>query len=599
MKPLFSSFAFLSLASVGFAQTTVTLDGASGSQSYNIARSTNGGLSMGLEFQVEYLVIGGGGSGGTGGGNGGQNTWGAGGGGAGGFVAGSFPLFYQSYDVIVGAGGTAPAYSAGSTSTGVNGQSSQFGQVIALGGGGGGGGENANSGVGRNGASGGGGGSKYSNAGGNGTASQGFGGGTARGGDTSSAGDRTAGGGGGGAGGAGNNAAPSSSTAGAGGVGLISNITGTSVTYAGGGGGGARDLWGGQAAGAGGTGGGGAGSTQGNATNGTNGLGGGGGGSGADGKGGNGGSGVVIVRYKGASAGTGGTIVPGTGTASGYTIHTFSTTGGSSLNLSNLNLSTRLGAVQAAPISGSGDFTFTGPGTLTLQSTNTYTGTTRVNAGTLALGSSGSIGTSAGISIANGANFNVSTVAGGFILGGTQNLSGGGTISGDVTIAGTHTPGFSPGLQTFTDNLTYASGSSIVWELNSNALSGRGTNFDGIDVGGDLSFSGSTSITLNFGLSGSTLDWNNALWNTDITGTSGWKIFSVAGDITDFGNLQLTTNSWVDGSGKTLASVRPDASFSLFEGVDGVYLNYSAVPEPTSLVLALLSGIPLLRRKRA
>lgn len=50
---------------------------------------------------------------------------------------------------------------------------------------------------------------------------------------------------------------------------------------------------------------------------------------------------------------------------------------------------------------------------------------------------------------------------------------------------------------------------------------------------------------------------------------------------------------------KTLASVRPDASFSLFEGVDGVYLNYSAVPEPTSLVLVLLSGIPLLRRKRA
>lgn len=601
MKPLTTSFAFLGMATLGLSQTTVRIDGSSGNQTYSVSRSTSGGgLTLGLDFEVEYLVVGGGGSGGTAGGNAGQNTWGAGGGGAGGFRTGNTTLVNNSYTVVVGAGGVAPTYSASTTSTGIDGGSSQFGDFGVLGGGGGAGGDSANGGDGRSGASGGGGGSKYSNPGGSGTAGQGFAGGSARGGNTTSANNRAAGGGGGGAGGAGGNAASGSSVAGAGGAGLASSITGTSRTYAGGGGGGARDLFGGQTLGAGGSGGGGAGSTTGNATSGTDGLGGGGGGSGADGKGGDGGDGIVIVRYKGPSigAGTGGTIESGTGSASGYTLHTFTTTGTSALNLSGVNLNTRLGAVQNGVISGNGDFSFTGPGKLTLNATNTYTGTTRVNGGTLALGSSGSIGTSAGVSLASGSTFNVTTVSGGFILGATQTLSGGGTIEGDTTIAGTHTPGFSPGLQTFTNNLSYSSGSSIVWELNAASTVGRGTTYDAINVGGDLTFTGAIQLTLNFSPAGSTVDWSNSLWDSDITGTSGWKIFEVAGDINGLENLQLSTSSWVDSTGKTFITQRPDASFTLYQAEDGVYLNYSAVPEPGSFVLVLLSGLPLLRRKR-
>ena len=288
----------------------------------------------------------------------------------------------------------------------------------------------------------------------------------------------------------------------------------------------------------------------------------------------------------------------GTGTAAGYMLHTFTSTGASSLDLSSLNLSTRLGAVENGVISGSGDLTFTGPGTLTLNATNTYSGTTRVNAGTLVLGSSGSIGNSAGVSLASGASFNVSTVSGGFILGATQNLSGGGTITGNTTISGTHTPGFSPGIQTFENDLTYSPGSSIVWELIDDTLAGRGTSYDGINVGENLNFAGTTTLSLNFALLGSGVNWSDSLWASDITGNTGWKILDVAGTIGGFENLQLATGSFLDGSSQTLASARPDASFSLFQGTDGVYLNYAAVPEPSAALLGGLGLLALLRRRR-
>lgn len=313
---------------------------------------------------------------------------------------------------------------------------------------------------------------------------------------------------------------------------------------------------------------------------------------------GNGGSGVVIVRYKGAAAGLGGAVTTGTGTAAGYTLHTFTTTGNSSLDLSGLNLNNRLGAIENGVISGTGDLTFTGPGTMTLNAANTYSGITRVNAGTLAIGSNGSIANSSGVSLANGARFNVSTATGGFTLGADQSLSGGGTITGDITIAGSHTPGFSPGIQNFADDLSYTTGSSITWELIDDTLTGRGSQYDGINVSGNLAFSGATSLVLDFALSTSVVDWQDSFWDSDRTGIDGWKIFNVDGSISGFGNLTLDPADWLDGNDLALGSARPDASFSLFQGADGVYLNYSAVPEPASAVLGGLGVLLLLRRRR-
>lgn len=133
-------------------------------------------------------------------------------------------------------------------------------------------------------------------------------------------------------------------------------------------------------------------------------------------------------------------------------------------------------------------------------------------------------------------------------------------------------------------------GSNVVWELIDNTVSGRGTDYDGVEVSGNLTFTGSTTITLDFALLGSLADWTNAFWNSDYTETNGWKIFDVNGVITGFENLTLA-GSTIDKDGTSLTDERSGASFSLFEGADGVYLNYAAVPEPS---VALLGGIGLL-----
>ena len=614
MKPLLTPITLLSLASIGFAQTAVTLDGASGSQSHGVTLNTDGGLTLDLGFKIDYLVVAGGG-GGAGSAND-STAWGGGGGGAGGLLTGSFFMAPGSLSVSVGAGGEAGARTLTvANQQGGNGGNSSISYVdglsttdfTAIGGGGGG----AYKVEGNSGGSGGGGGGRgignnLRTDGGAGTIGQGNTGGASR--DDNSNG-RSAGGGGGGAGEAGGNGGTDVTTAGNGGAGAASTISGASVTYAGGGGGGAQDTNTSETPGAGGAGGGGAGSTSGNASAGTANTGGGGGGAGTNGTGGAGGSGIVIVRYKGEAAGTGGTA--GTGDALGYTLHTFTAVGNSQLDLSEVDFSTRLGAVQTGVISGSGDLTFTGPGKLTLDAANTFTGTTRVNAGTLALGSSGSIAASTGLSIAADARIDVTDVSGGFTLLAGQTLAGGGNVTGDITIAGIHSPGFSPGLQNFDDNLTYGSGASLVWELGDNSTSQRGTAWDAINVTGDLAFSGPASLQLDFdpaasgSFTGSTVDWSDLMWASALgTNGAGWKIFDVLGTVTGLENLSIAGSPWLDSFGGTFTTSHPDLEFELYEYGGGVYLttvDVTPVPEPGSLLAlaGLLGGGLSLRRRKA
>jgi len=251
-------------------------------------------------FELEYLIIAGGGAGGYA--SSGAGVEASGGGGAGGYLCkfnsetsggGSVTLnsFYvipsTNYPVTIGAGGTGTTQDFNSSNDGFP---SYVGSLYAFGGGGGGKGYPAA----RRGGSGGGGGPRYNPDGGStgdgaaGLYAQGSNGGNW----TGTAGTApNAGGGGGGAGAVGS--AGSSGTGGAGGAGKASSITGSSVTRAGGGGGAGTT-----AGGAGGTGGGGAGSDAGTPTNGTANTGGGGGASANSATvGANGGSGLVILRY--------------------------------------------------------------------------------------------------------------------------------------------------------------------------------------------------------------------------------------------------------------------------------------------------------------
>ena len=319
-----------------------------GLQLYLDAADVNS-YTIGILPPVEVLVVAGGGGGGM--------DMGGGGGGGGVIYSNSYSITSVTpITVTVGAGGWgAPAGGGGYRGDGAgpqpnfhqftisatNGGNSVFGSLTAIGGGFGASsyyGYQPNYGTPSAGGSGGGA-SGYSNGnqipGGTGTQGQGF--------DGGQGGGQYYSGGGGGAGGAG----VSSTAVPHGGVGIQNSILGTNYYWAGGGGGASYSLSTGGNGGLGGGGGGALGTTTGGAgynngqpggggypnsqTNkpggdaGANTGGGGGGGShyNLTNQGGNGGSGIVVVRYQGPQAATGGTVT----SSNGYTIHTFTTSG--------------------------------------------------------------------------------------------------------------------------------------------------------------------------------------------------------------------------------------------------------------------------------
>lgn len=225
-------------------------------------------------LQIEYLMV-------AGGGSGARDTvsfQAAGGGGAGGLISGSATLALATgYSIVIGSAGARRT----TDGNGFNGGNTTFNGLTAIGGGFGG------TFTGNTGGSGGGGGISSEGAG---TSGQGYSGGAGNSGFSG-------GGGGGGAAGAGESITSSipDTPRGSGGLGATSSITGTSVYYSAGGPG-IKGNW--------------------NPSRTTYGAGG-KGNAGNDSEVGTGG--VVIIRYLGAQAASGGTIT----TSGGYTIHTF------------------------------------------------------------------------------------------------------------------------------------------------------------------------------------------------------------------------------------------------------------------------------------
>ena len=379
-------------------------------------------------LQVEYLVVGGGGGGGT---STAFGNAGGSGGGAGGVVAGLTTLGTGSVDVIVGIGGSPGPMG---NNNGANGVNSVFDNIVALGGGGGGGGNNPGN------AGGSGGGSRTQLPGGAGlqpgSASGGFG--NPGGGNAGDPGGGGSGGGGGGAGAAGGNVSTDPNVGANGGNGLQSGISGINTFYGGGGGAGGAQT---RAFGTGGNGGGGNGGNSITApTAGVNGTGGGGGGGNNDVQGAPGGDGVVIIRYSGAQAASGGTVT----TVGGDTVHTFTPADAGNPDITF-----------TGDISGSGSFTFNAPGgRLTLSGNNSYSGGTIIEQGTLRLGSGTALGASgssvlispAGTLDINGVNTNASGLYDVTVNGGTITSTAGNqfnalrfvTVTADSTFTGTN-----------------------------------------------------------------------------------------------------------------------------------------------------------------
>ena len=165
-----------------------------------------------------------------------------------------------------------------------------------------------------------------------------------------------------------------------------------------------------------------------------------------------------------------------------------------------------------------------GTGTWTLSGTaaSSYTGTTTVSAGTLALG--GTLANSNTINVQNGAVLDVTAMSAGLTLGSGQLLTGAGTVSGSVTVTGTHQPGNGIEIGYFSGSLSYGPAAHLGWALISNTTSSPGISYDQVVSTGTVAGSSGAVIDLALNGAGSVTDFTDCFW----TQSQSWTVIAGA-----------------------------------------------------------------------
>ena len=157
------------------------------------------------------------------------------------------------------------------------------------------------------------------------------------------------------------------------------------------------------------------------------------------------------------------------------------------------NIGAGLNFTNANPLAGAGTLTKSGAGTLVQGGSSAgFTGNTTVNAGTLTIGAGASLAGAPVLNVAGGATLDVT--AAGLTMSAGQQLTGAGTINGNVTDANNTTidadgPGGAVTNLTFNNNLTLVNGGKI------GVAFGATTN-DVLIVNGNLSPSGVTYVNV-------------------------------------------------------------------------------------------------------
>jgi len=150
-------------------------------------------------------------------------------------------------------------------------------------------------------------------------------------------------------------------------------------------------------------------------------------------------------------------------------------------------------------VDGTGNLLKTSGGTLYLGGANTYSGSTRISNGRLALLSTGSINSSPRVDVSSGTTFDVSRLAGGYSVASGQTLAGSGTVAGSLAVpaGGTVLPGSDnvAGTLTVTNGLGLAGG-MLTFDIASATTEGAGVN-DLVNVGGNLDLTGVSAIAVN------------------------------------------------------------------------------------------------------
>ena len=214
----------------------------------------------------------------------------------------------------------------------------------------------------------------------------------------------------------------------------------------------------------------------------------------------------------------------------------------------------------SAVMAGTGTLTKTTDETATITGTNTYSGTTSVNAGTLLVNGDNSSATGA------------VTVASGGTLGGT------GTVGGAVTAqtGGTLSAGDGVGTLTTSGNVTLNAGSNLNWQI-TDATGGAGTGWDMLSIGGvlDIAATSGSPVQVNVWsvLAGGA---DGAIANFEPTlNTYTWKIATAAGGISGFAANKFQVNtSPTNGTGGLIASSSIDG-FTVVQNGNDLELVYS------------------------
>jgi hypothetical protein len=263
-------------------------------------------------------------------------------------------------------------------------------------------------------------------------------------------------------------------------------------------------------------------------------------------------------------------------------------------------------------LSGAGVFSTTN-GTYNLNGSNTYTGATAitsgtvnlngslgnttvtVNGGTFKLGASSSLGATSTV-IVNSGSFDTSALVGGFTVAVGQTIKGSGTYTGAVTVNGTLAPGNSPGVVTFTGDLTLAGNTSI--EVLGTVRGDPTVGYDGINLTGSsnaLTYGGTLSLLFNAPVTASVYDIFQIAVTVSQSDT--FDSVSIGGTaVTSSSSLSITGTGWTAEMTDNSSAVW-NLSFNNATGD----LTVTAIPEPSAYAALAgfgVIGLAIYRRRR-
>lgn len=254
---------------------------------------------------------------------------------------------------------------------------------------------------------------------------------------------------------------------------------------------------------------------------------------------------------------------------------TFNLGGLAGTNNLNLNSKTlRVGGnnqstTYAGRLTNAGSLTKVGSGTLTLSGSNTYSGTTLVEDGRLAV---------------NGSLSSAVTVTNNGVLGGSGVISSVVTMNGGTLAPGNSIESLAMG------ELTFNNGSTFEVELDSSVTLSLGADF--VKVSGGLNLNDTVYLTLN-NLASSPVAFNENTTFTLINYSGTWDngLFTYGSDLlTNNSTFTAGLNTWQI----TYNATSGGSNFAGEYFVDGSrYVNITAVPEPSTYALLILSGAGL------